>query len=292
MKTIKLIPLLFFTMIIFQECKKIHDSEPLTKPVPMGELVIAPGFNWQTTRVINFVISYDNATMIYISSEDGNTVYHQGFFNRLTENYEISISLPAFIKNVVVNGQIVAISGSTISVSLATLKSSDLSHFQEALIPGQGLVSAWHFNENTGAAAADAQGVNNGVVSGALWVPGISGSALDFDGVAGQVLVPFSSTINNTTDQISLSCWFKMNQVGDDGAFLFTRVKYMLRLDAQGRVSFAIYNPDFKSVVMDYSDRILDTDWHHAVATYDGAEMKIFIDGSLKKTTVSVPEIR
>jgi LruC domain-containing protein len=83
-----------------------------------------------------------------------------------------------------------------------------------------------------------------------------------------------------------------MNQVGDYGAFLFTRVKYMLRLDAQGRVSFAIYNPDFKSVVMDYSDRILDTDWHHAVATYDGAEMKIFIDGSLKKTTATTGNLQ
>ena len=292
MKTIRLLPLLIISMIIFQDCKKIHDSEPLTKPVPMGELVISPGFNWQTTRAITFVISYDNATMIYISSEDGKTVYHQGFFNRLTENYEITISLPAFIKNVLVNGKLVAISGSTISVSLASLKSSDLSRFLEVQIPGQGLVSAWHFNENSGTAAADAQGLNSGVVSGATWVPGISGSALDFDGVAGQALVPFSSTINNTTDQISLSCWFKMNQVGDYGAFLFTRVKYMLRIDAQGRVSFAIYNPDFKSVVMDYSDRILDTDWHHAVATYDGAEMKIFIDGSLKKTTATTGNLQ
>lgn len=292
MKTVRLLPFLIFTMIIFQDCKKIHDSEPLTTTVPMGELVISPGFNWQTTRTITFVIGYDNATMIYISSEDGKTVYHQGFFNRLTESYEITISLPAFIKNVLVNGQIVPISGSTVHVSLSAIKSSGLCSLSEKLIPAPGLVSAWHFNENTGSAAADAQGLNNGVVSGASWVPGINGSALDFDGVAGQVLVPFSSTINNTTDQISLSCWFKMNQVGDYGAFLFTRVKYMLRLDAQGRVSFAIYNPDFKSVVMDYSDRILDTDWHHAAATYDGAEMKIFIDGALKKTTATTGNLQ
>ncbi|MFZ4562079.1 MAG: LruC domain-containing protein [Bacteroidales bacterium] len=296
MKSIGWLSFMILLLTVSQSCKKISTDNPADQgSVPMGKLVIAPGFNWKTTSDVTFIINSDNATLVSITSEDGSMVYHKGFFNRLLENYEITLSLPSYVRNVMVNGQLVPISGSTVQVSLASLKSAGISSGNinpVRMIPDQGLVSAWHFNENTGTAASDAKGLNNGIVSGAEWVPGINNSALDFDGTGGHVQVPYSASINNTTNQISLSCWFKMNLVGDNGAFVFNRVKYMLRLDPQGRVSFSIYNPTFTSLVMDYIDRILDTDWHHAVATYDGAEMKIFIDGVQKKSLATTGNLQ
>ncbi len=296
MKNKGLVSMVIILMVIFQGCKKTNNDNPSNpEGVPMENLVVSSGFNWKTTRDITFVISYDKSTMISIVSEDGNTVYHKGFFNGLTPSYEITISLPAYITNVLVNGQLTAISGTTIPVLLNTTKSSGLFsefHSQGKMFPNLGLVSAWHFDENSGFIATDAKGMNSGTISGATWVPGINNSALNFDGTVGHVQIPNSSSINNTTNQISLSCWFKMNTVGDNGTFLYNRVKYVLHLDAQGRVSFSIYNPTWTSLVMDYSDRILDTDWHHAVATYDGAQMKIYIDGALKKTLATTGNLQ
>ncbi|MEI7499877.1 MAG: LruC domain-containing protein [Bacteroidota bacterium] len=287
MKNIRLFSLAIILLISFQSCKKT-DSDPVnTGPVPMEKLVIPAGFNWKTTRDVTFVIRYDKATVISILSEDGKIVYHKGFFNRFVEAYEVTISVPAFINKVQVNGQLIDIGGSTVQVSLTSAKSSGLYsaiNFNERLVPELGLVSAWHFDENSGSVATDAKGTNNGTITGAAWVPGISKSALDFDGTGGHVQVPYNSGLNNTTNQISLSCWFKMDMVGENGGLLFNRVKYVLRLDPQGRVSFAIYNPVWTSVVMNYSDRILDTDWHHVVVTYDGALMKLYVDGALKNS--------
>jgi len=291
MKILVRVFLVVILMTGIAACKKFETSDPGNQNSgKMENLIISPAFDWKTTRDITFIIGYDNATMIDISSEEGTICYHSGFFNRLLENYEITLSLPSYVKNVLVNGKLVAITGSTVFVSLMPIRSALFSN--STVIPQEGLTSVWHFDENTGTLAADAMGINNGVVSGASWVPGISHSALDFDGLGGHIQVPNSATINNTTNKISLSCWFKMNQVGDNGAFLFNRVKYMLRLDPQGRVSFSIYIPAFTSVVMDYGDRILDTDWHNAVATYDGAEMKIYIDGVLKKTAAATGNLQ
>ena len=294
MKNIVLLSMAIILMAFSQGCKKMNNDPVNPGHVPMGTLVVSPAFSWKTTQEITFVISADYATMISILSEDGSTVYHKGFFNGLNQNYQITVSLPAYIKDVMVNGQPVAITGTTIPVSLTPLKSSGLTnlYFAAPRIPELGLVSAWHFDENSGTLATDAKGSNNGTISGASWVPGISHSALDFDGVAGHVQVPYSNSLNNTTNQISLSCWFKMNEVGDNGAFIFNRVKYMLRLDPQGRVSFSIYNPVFTSLVMDYADRILNTDWHHVVATYDGAQMKLYIDGKLKNSMAATGNLQ
>jgi LruC domain-containing protein len=286
MKTIGLFFLGIILFFIFQGCRKTNNDPESPEVVPMDKLVVSPAFSWKTTQDVTFDITSDFATVISILSEDGNTVYHKGFFNRLNARYEISINLPAYIKNVMVNGRMVPITGNTVQVSLTSLKSTGSSgeSHAPAIIPDLGLVSVWHFDENAGSMATDSKGSNSGAISGASWVPGINNSALDFDGIAGHVQVPYNTSLNNRTDQISLSCWFKMNEVGNSGAFLFYNTKYMLQLDAQGRVSLAIYNPTYTSVVMDYADRILNTDWHHVVATYDGAQMKLYIDGALKIT--------
>jgi len=52
-----------------------------------------------------------------------------------------------------------------------------------------GLVGFWKLDENSGVSAVDSSGYgNNGILVGATWTGGKSGSALDFDGVDDYVL--------------------------------------------------------------------------------------------------------
>jgi len=58
----------------------------------------------------------------------------------------------------------------------------------------QGLVHYWRFDEGSGTTAVDAASGNNGLISGnPLWVSGVSGKALSFDGVDDEIRIPQSS---------------------------------------------------------------------------------------------------
>jgi hypothetical protein len=83
--------------------------------------------------------------------------------------------------------------------------------------------------------ASDAVGSHHGTITGAQWTSGIKGSALHFDGTGNQVQVP-NSGFNPNGNAISFSFWFRLDNVGDNGAFIFQNVKYILKMDAQGRI--------------------------------------------------------
>lgn len=77
---------------------------------------------------------------------------------------------------------------------------------QAALInPHPGLVGWWSFDEGAGTVAGDISGNNNnGSISGATWVNGLFGNALDFDGTADNVTLPL---LCNTTEG-TVQLWF------------------------------------------------------------------------------------
>jgi len=154
-----------------------------------------------------------------------------------------------------------------------------------------GRIAYWQFNENSGSAINDSEGDNNGVMTGANWVSGINESALDFDGAGGHAEIPLSDELNFEGENASFSVWFKMNELGDNGTLLFNRVKYILKLDNHGKVSFGLYNPTWSSVTTDWADRVIDTDWHNVIVTYDGSFLKMYLDAVLIKTTTTSGEI-
>lgn len=282
-------------LVIFSGgCRKFNTDPDPSSNKSMENLKVAAGFSWETSRNIEFNITTGGSCVITIASEDGLTIYHKGFYNLLTTSYQVKASIPAYVQNVLVNGEKVAITGIVVNVALTGNKNGlkSLSDFHQLQIPLEGLMAAWHFDENTGSIAHDSQGLHDGAITGAAWVPGINGSALNFDGTTGNVLIPNNGAFNPLTDKVSFSVWFKLDQVGSDGAFLHQNMKYLFRIDAQGKISFALYTPDWHDVVLSWSDRILDTDWHNAVATYDGAIMKIYIDGVLKTSGENTGSMR
>ncbi len=279
-KTLMLISMLVLLSLL-NSCKK---NDPVVTPAGdrMQDLKVPASFDWETSRTITFRIIAEYSTVVNITSESGDISYFRGYHNGIGEWLEMDVNIPAYVTSVKVNGNLAALTGPVVSVDL-TGSAADAPAFKPLSIPLSGLLAAWHFDENQGTVASDAVGGHHGTITGAQWTSGIKGSALHFDGTGNQVQVP-NSGFNPTGSAISFSFWFRLDNVGDNGAFIFQNVKYILKMDAQGRIGFALYTPVYKSVTMNYADRILDTDWHHGVATYDGSEMKIYVDGNLKVT--------
>ncbi len=264
----------FLTIILFSCNKPPVDNPTQTKKVE--DLIISESFDWNTTQNVAFSISSSESKVISITSNDGTTLYHQGFYNQLEETYMVNVNLPTTVTNVKINGVDVNITGEVVDVNLDTIKMKSISFRRE--FPTDGLVGLWHMDENTGTDVIDSQGGYNGVLSAANWTPGISNSGLDFDGVSGGVTIPENPGLNNASDELSISFWFKLNELGEDGCFVLYRTKYIVRIDKHGKVTFAIYNPTWNAIQTPWKDRIIDTDWHNVTVVYNGSVMELYID--------------
>lgn len=169
----------------------------------------------------------------------------------------------------------------------------------------QNTVALWHFNEGSGTTLTDVSGNgNNGTISGATWVDGIEGKALDFNGTNSLIIIPNSSTISNNSE-ITIELW----------AFIRATTTQMLfeNADGGGTVDAAISlkvlnndkmeffvgngttNPVRVHPVTDLTS-ILNK-WIYIACTYDGNIGKGYINGklvaqdtralSIKQTTTS-----
>ncbi len=263
----------------FSGCKKFNVNDQTTEET-IENLVIPSDFSWNTNHPIRFIIIAENSQVIKITSMDGQGLYHKGFYNTLSETYEVNVNLPVYVTEVMINNQPITIQSpiTTINLNQITLKSVNQIKTTTEL---DGLISYWNFNENTGSLVNDLQGSNNGTFSGADWSIGINGTALNFNGDGGKVTIPYHQTLDLTNNNLSISLWIKKEHAQDDGAFIYHRVKYVVRIDKWGKLTFAIYNPEWSDISINWNDRIIDTDWHHIVTTYDGSMIKIYLDGNL-----------
>ena len=168
------------------------------------------------------------------------------------------------------------------------------------------LVGYWSFNEGKGTKIYDQSGKNN---NGTLylgssgntdpakaWSPGISGTALSFDGVDDGV------TINNSENlkpsKVTLEAWVK--SPGSPGTTKYIADKYYssgygsygLYTGSSGGLKFYIGSSGTYIASPDAGTGIWDGNWHHVVGTYDGAKVRLYVDGiqvgSGTEATVSI----
>jgi hypothetical protein len=93
-------------------------------------------------------------------------------------------------------------------------------------------------------------------------------------------------------DTISLECWFDNTNAYDSIRYLFDKSDnstngFELRLTSQNGVQIVFRSLSTISKVA----TIPTSGWVHVVATYDGANIKMYIDGSLQNTTASTGTI-
>jgi hypothetical protein len=146
----------------------------------------------------------------------------------------------------------------------------------------------YSFNENRGDIIYDSIGKKRGVIYGAEWVRGISGSALEFDGIDDYIMVMDGKELY--TDEFTISVWvypYKYGgQIINKGTWNYHRGSWQLFMMNDGRLKLSISDgkePSWPGV-LGYRILKLNT-WNHIVGIYKKLDnyslLSIYIDGIL-----------
>ena len=158
---------------------------------------------------------------------------------------------------------------------------------KESEIPAD-LISYWKFNEGTGALVSDTSNGNDGTTIGdPVWSTGISGTALNFDGVDDSVVIPNSANLVLGSDDFTLMAWIYptayigsggLNAIitkhsADEGSWLF-RVA-----NDQGGVPKINFETDYPILRYYGNTEITLNTWHHVAVKRTGNDYTFYVDG-------------
>jgi fibronectin type 3 domain-containing protein len=142
-----------------------------------------------------------------------------------------------------------------------------------------GLVAAYSMDQGSGTALPDVSGTgNNGTITGATWTTaGRFGSALSFNGNGNLVTVPDSNSLDLSVG-MTLEAWVRP----DLGSWRTAILK-----ERPGGLAYAMYastdtnRPSTEINVDVRGTAALPTaTWSHLAATYDGATMRLYVNGT------------
>jgi hypothetical protein len=153
-----------------------------------------------------------------------------------------------------------------------------------------GLVGYWKFDDGSGTTTVDSSGSgNNGTLNGGTrWTSGLFGSALDFDGVNDYVDCGANTSLDITA-KVTLSAWVKTRDSGNSQYNPFVGkgdTSYALQHQNGNNIEFFIYDAGaWPYARMTGVTSSFNGTWHHVAGTYDGSELKVYVDGLLRGTT-------
>lgn len=156
----------------------------------------------------------------------------------------------------------------------------------------EGLIVWLQLDEGTGITASDSSGNNNaGILRGGDWILGRFGNAVDLINPSQNNTDPDWIEIahnenQNLQNQVTLAAWVKPVQL-TEGAGIITKgeniTSYAMRLTDSGQVRFtANFGEPFGwqgAGNWESFTSIGTNEWHHIAVTYDGANVRFFLDG-------------
>ncbi|MCD4789746.1 MAG: LruC domain-containing protein, partial [Bacteroidales bacterium] len=294
---------LFSVLIIFTACKKNNEEPPPDVVHDLSNLVASPDFDWETTRNVHFTIFSEKTTIIHITSVDGNILYYNGFYcdyDSIHGSHKVSISFPKYVDEVTINSVPVSIINDNVEFLLSKKNRIFNNSYNSANQKSgkDGLISSWHFNENSGTTLFDSEDGNNGTIYGATWTDGISGSALKFNGTDDYVLVPDAENLN-ITQSLSIMAWVNFNSLGATSNFNGIVAKWchaaqggtgwgygLFKAQITNKIAFATASSAGGGYADAYSNSVPTLhEWCHVAGTYDGTTMLLYINGELQNDT-------
>ncbi len=172
---------------------------------------------------------------------------------------------------------------------------ASLAPSRQATAASSGLVAAFGFDEGSGSSVADASGNGNtGTVSGATWVTsGKFGGALQFNGSSARVNVPNAASLQLTTG-MTLEAWVDPSTVqqlwrdviykGNDNYYLEATSSNASKPDG-GLIAGGTYGDAYGTAALPANT------WSYLAETYDGSNLRLYVNGSLVATTAHTGSI-
>ena len=148
-----------------------------------------------------------------------------------------------------------------------------------------------HFDEGSGTIAKDESGHgNDGTIHGATWTTGVSGKALQFDGVDDYVDCgdPADGSLDFGTGDFTAEAWIKTST----NKLMGVVIKMNNCVEGMGWVFIAYTTPDVRFFIDDgiaspgpiSTQNYNDGAWHHIVGVREGNTARLYYDGSEVKT--------
>jgi len=124
---------------------------------------------------------------------------------------------------------------------------------------------------------------NLGTIDGTTWVDGSFGKALSFNGFDSQVVINSSATFD-FKKAMTVEAWIKPNivdsweQASVVSDFNPRQYKWKIGLTKFGSLRFDVYSNQINSCAV-YGGSLTVNKWYHIAGTFDGAYVRIFLDG-------------
>lgn len=149
--------------------------------------------------------------------------------------------------------------------------------------PGYGLIAEYPFNGN---AHDGTENQNHGAISGAKLTHDrfdYPNKAYQFDGIDDYLEIPYTP-LNHSADQLSIVCWIKIDTLRGHQDIISTNQHggYALEFHKDNHLYWVLrIGSEYFDVAVNSSDVTLNR-WHCVVGTYDGLNLRIYLDGKLK----------
>jgi hypothetical protein len=153
---------------------------------------------------------------------------------------------------------------------------------QPACTPPANLIGWWPGESN----ANDIVGANNGtLVGGVGFVAGKVGQAFSFNGSNSYVSIPDSPSLHVFTTNITIELWLKSNELDVnphwEGIVTKGNSSSSWRLAAAEGRKTVYFHSGIGAQDVYGSRNVNDGQWHHVAAVYDGAQVLLYVDGTL-----------
>lgn len=157
---------------------------------------------------------------------------------------------------------------------------------------GADVAGIWDFNEGTNDTCSDGKDVcddsgnyNNGTITGATYATNTTsgkGYALSFDG-NDYIRIQDSPSLSITGSNLTLAAWIKPNIGAGGGDIIHKDGHYSMYRYAGGSITYADSITWSYATIGSYGNTPAGK-WNHVLITFDGNNIKFYIDGNLVGT--------